>query len=183
VSDQLSNDLKITTLTESDIQSDIVGVIVSAVMKTTDPIAFLNLRFEKRTTIGQKIFCVLFQELLNESRIRALGGHDDKTRKFIPSRIRRVMGAVHVLTRLGSVWSESGQSTTSPIGEYSLLIASLFGLVKEFLAVDLNDPFSDLVKDMHESGDLIFLKELQTTIPGFEIETSHWPVANDTNSA
>jgi hypothetical protein len=186
--------IQVITLTESELFSDIMDVFVSAVMKTSDSLAFLSLRHDSGysigttcdnpttvefgTTIGQKCLCVLFQELLNESRIRAMGGHDEVTKKFLTSRIRRVRGAMHILTRLGAVWSEVGQSspTNSPIGEYSLLIPSIFGLLKELMAIQSDDPFPSLVKDMHESGDLFFLKELQTTIPGFEIETSQWPI-------
>jgi hypothetical protein len=169
------------SLYQSKLRSDAMDVLVTAAMKTTDLVALTCLRPDahpgcNEASIGQRCVSIILQELLNESRIRALGGHDTVTRQFLPCRIRLVKGAMYILTRLGAVWSET--ATACPIEEYSLLIPSVFGLIRELLGAPASDgpcEFSDLVKDFYESGDLHFLKELQSTIPGFEIESSQWP--------
>jgi hypothetical protein len=156
-----------------------VELILAGVLKTQDVVALLNLRedWSDSKTIGQRIFYLFFNELLRESRIRHHPIPESDYRKYLPLRTKIIRGCLMCLARLGAVWTEASIPVSeSPIKEGSLLIASVFGLVKDLSIhrTPLSSPIDEIVCNRTDS--LLFLKELCDTVPGLEHEVSAWTV-------
>jgi len=167
------------SLSESQLKSQCVQLVVSGVLKTRDIVALMNLRNDSHgseKTLGQRIFHLLFNELLRESRLRHFPEKNFYD-KFLPSRTEIIRGCWFCLTRLGAVWSDSTLPVSeSPLRECSLLVPSLLGLVRDLSAN--RSPETSIIDDVvcDRINDLIFLKELQDTVTGLEYETSLWTV-------
>lgn len=166
---------------ESDLRrkSECIELILAAAFKTKDVVALFNLRkdLSDSKTIGQEIFYLFFNELVRESRIRHYPIPESDYRKFLPLRVKIIRGCILCLARLGAVWSESSLPVSeSPIKECSLLISSVFGLVKDLSAhrTNFSSPIDAIVCDRIDC--LLFLKELCESVPGLEHEVSAWTV-------
>ena len=167
------------SLSVLSVRQKALTAISVAVSLSTDPISILQLRSEEKISVGQSIFQVLFTELLLESHSRHYG-LPQWYQRSTAVRVRRIRDSTAVLVRLASQQVEA--STKSQLGEYAVLVPSLFGLVKSILAkaggsIPETAEIDAVVVEMTR-GDLTYIKELgapELAGTAFEIEHSSWP--------
>lgn len=151
------------------VRSLAVHTLAIAAMESAEPLALLSLRSDANdATIGEKAFLVVFQELLQESQMRHVGLPANYT-KFLPLRISRIRDTMNVLLRLSALQGS--------IGDYAILVPSLFALVKALVGAPTPETldFDSMLAEVQRE-DLPCVKELLTcTIPPpFDIEHSFW---------
>lgn len=160
-------------------RAKVLSLLSTGVGLSPDPLALLNLRQgQADKTVSQRVFCVLFEELMYEQSVRTHGLSQNYA-GFASMRAKRIRDGGAILARLGSLHYDSPSTNkVTPLDEYSLFIPSLFGLVKALMArpssetEEIDSVIADLL-----TGDLAFVKELSNPkIVGtcFELEQSGW---------
>ena len=156
-----------------------MAVTATAVSLSPDPLALLSLRqAQSERTLSQRVFSVLFEELMYELHSRTHGLPTNYP-NFVSLRAKRMKDAVIILARLGSLYVDfPAQNKQNPLDDFSLFIPSLFGLVKALIAKRSEATASiDLIITELVKGDLLFIKELSNAKlvgTSFEIEQSAW---------
>lgn len=166
--------LSVESVTRLATRGRALNVISVALSLSSEPAAFLNLRRDSsEKTIAQKAFGVLFAELMLENRYRHFLPLPETYTQTADIRVRRVRDAICILNRMSSL-----EASKSPLEEYSVLVPSLFGLVRSLLAKPSieTSAFDAIFQEMLR-GDLVMIKELGTAqLAGtaLEIEQSVW---------
>jgi hypothetical protein len=137
-----------------------------------DPLSILNLSSDGRT-IGQRVFDILFSELMLETHFRK-DGLQSYYSDTLQNRIRRIQDSNNILVRMAVGSAEHGKRR-HPLDDYSFLVPSLLGLIRGLLAKSCPSTREiDAVISSMVSGDVGFLKELslpELVGTPFELET------------
>jgi hypothetical protein len=163
------------TLHTINLRQEALSAIATGLLVSTDPASLMNLRRgPSEYTIGQKAFCIFFQELLYESYLRKLPDIHPRYSSLVSARLKRIRASISIVTRMGALQTEQHIS----LDELAVLIPSVLGLVKGLLGgtSEKTTEFDAALKDML-TGDLLYMKELgipEFVGTPFEIETSLW---------
>jgi hypothetical protein len=154
-----------------------MNAISLALSVTVDPVGLMSLRKDASDqTIAQRAFLAMFEELFQETYFREK--RISYSNQVTNLRVQRLVASTSIVTRVAALYLEQ-QFTSNPLEEFSVLIPSLFGLIKGLLGSqsELTVDF-DIILNKMIRGDLLYIKELglpELVGTCFEMETSLWP--------